>query len=164
MMLLTKTQQQQQQQQKQKIAEGANDGSENEDGSILPDDFDFLSIDVDGSDYWILYDVLNAGTSRHSSSTFKAKEICIEFNPTMDNDLIYIPLRNDNIRHGASLAALVELAESHRFTLVETALFDAFFVQTDLYHSTPLKDLVPDPSIEALHETTMGTTLYQLYD
>mmetsp|Transcript_24052 Transcript_24052/g.56876 ORF Transcript_24052/g.56876 Transcript_24052/m.56876 type:complete len:157 (+) Transcript_24052:11-481(+) len=43
MMLLTKTQQQQQQQQKQKIAEGANDGSENEDGSILPDDFDFLS-------------------------------------------------------------------------------------------------------------------------
>ena len=81
----------------------------------------------------------------------------------MPDDLIYIPARNDTIRHGASLSALVELANQHDYTLVETTLYNAFFVQTTLYQNH-LRDEVPDTSIEALHESTMGTSLYQLYD
>ena len=86
----------------------------------LPMDFDFLSIDVDGSDYWLLHDVWKVGG-------YRPKVVCIEANPTMPNDLIYIPARSDTIRHGASLAALVELAESHGYLLIETTIYNAFF-------------------------------------
>ena len=67
------------------------------------------------------------------------------------------------MRHGCSLAALVELAEENDYVLVETTLYNAFFVPKDLFR-TCFKKYVPDNSIEALHETTMGTELFQLYD
>eukprot|EP00980_Cylindrotheca_fusiformis_P020722 scaffold7738_cov133-Cylindrotheca_fusiformis.AAC.31 len=121
----------------------------------LPKDFDFLCIDVDGSDYWLLHDLWKAA--------YRPKVVCIEANPTMPNDLIYIPARSDTIRHGASLAALVELAERHDYVLVETTIYNAFFVPKNLY-DLYFQDLVPDTSIEALHEITMGTSIYQLYD
>ena len=70
----------------------------------LPKDFDFLCIDVDGTDYWLMVDVLEGG--------FRPSILCIEFNPTMPDDIIYIQPRDDGVRHGSSLAALVELAES----------------------------------------------------
>lgn len=122
----------------------------------LPEDFDFLSIDIDGADYWLLHSLLNMGR-------YQPKVICVEFNPTMPDDLIYIPPRNDIIRHGCSLAALVELAEQHGYRLVETTLFNAFFVPNLLYTAF-LREEVPDTTIETLHEITMGTSLYQLYD
>ena len=151
---------------------------------ILPNDFDFLSIDVDGIDYWLLHDIFNSGNDNsndssnnnknnndhhyhHVAQPFQPKVICVEFNPTIPDDLIYIPCRNDNIRHGCSLAALVELCQLHHYTLIETTLYNAFFVRDDLYYSNnnkQLQELVPDTSIETLHEITMGTTLYQLYD
>ena len=123
----------------------------------LPKDFDFLSIDVDGPDYWLLFDLLK------SSEGYKPKVICIEANPTVPNDLIYIPPRSNTIRHGASLAALVELAERYDYVLVETTIYNAFFVTKELYLEK-FQKLVPDTSIETLHEVTMGTDLYQLYD
>lgn len=81
----------------------------------------------------------------------------------MPDDLIYIPARTDDVRHGASLAALVELAQSYGYVLVETTLFNAFFVPQALYQQY-LKEEVPDTSMEVLHEISMGTSLYQLYD
>ena len=183
-----------------------------ETGFRLESDFDFLCIDVDGIDYWLLFDVLGGdcdvdNDNYHDSHTpsaaskdqgeysdnylnmkvcnqhtqhnanqiitsnlppdnqkhYRPKVICIEFNPTMPDDLIYIQSRSDSIRHGSSLSALVELANSFYYVLVETTLFNAFFVPRDLYEQY-LQQEVPDTSIEALHELTMGTQLYQLYD
>ena len=122
----------------------------------LPYNFDFLCIDIDGSDYWVWKHLL-------CNSQWHPKICCIEFNPTIPNDVIYIPPNNDQIRHGASLAALVELATQFDYVLVETTLYNAFFVQQHLYREY-LQDQIPDTSIEALHEVTMGTQLYQLYD
>lgn len=122
----------------------------------IPHDFDFLSIDVDGSDYWLLRDLW-------VHTQFRPAVVCIEANPTMPNDLIYIPPRDDALRHGASVAALVELATQHGYVLVETTVYNCFFVRQELYHNH-LRSLVPDTSIEALHEITMGTAMYQLYD
>jgi len=125
------------------------------DAQKLSYDFDFLSIDVDGIDYWLLVNVLEGG--------YRPKCICIEFNPTMPSDLIYIQPRDDNIRHGSSLSAMVELANNEGYTLIETTLFNAFFIRNELYDKYFINE-VPDTSIEALHEITMGTELYQLYD
>ena len=185
-----------------------------ETGFRLETDFDFLCIDVDGIDYWLLFDVLGGDcvgyddhdknhcadsascngqgkcnrnhsnlkdcrentnhdsairlNTQHNMSPgnqkhYRPKVICIEFNPTMPNDLIYIQHRSDSIRHGSSLSALVELANSFHYVLVETTVFNAFFVPQTLYEQYLQKE-VPDTSIEALHELTMGTQLYQLYD
>jgi isopenicillin N synthase-like dioxygenase len=117
---------------------------------------DFLCIDVDGVDYWLLYDVLTC-------PRYIPQVICVEFNPTMPHSLIYIPPRSDEERHGCSLAALVELCEQHEYVLVETTLYNAFFVPTTIYKAH-LQELVPDTSMEVLHETTMTTHLYQLYN
>ena len=46
----------------------------------LPKDFDFLCIDVDGSDYWLLHEIFQ--------HRYRPKVICIESNPTMPHDLI----------------------------------------------------------------------------
>ena len=127
---------------------------ESGDGVPLPNRFDFLCIDIDGPDYWVLHDLWTC-------STYEPSVVCIEFNPTMPDSLIYIPPRT--ARHGASLAALVELAEQHDHVLVETTLFNAFFVRRALYEQY-LRTEVPETTMEALHETTMGTHLYQLYD
>jgi hypothetical protein len=55
-------------------------------------DIDFLCIDIDGPDYYVLSDMLLL-------TQYRPIVICIEFNPTMPNDLIYIPPRSDSIRH-----------------------------------------------------------------
>lgn len=122
----------------------------------VPSGFDFLSIDVDGPDYWIMDDILKLGE-------YTPKLICVEFNPTMPDDLIYIQERSDSVRHGSSLSALVDLAAEHNYTLVETTLYNAFFLHTPLYLHY-FQEEIPEPTIEALHEITMGTSLYQLYD
>jgi len=122
----------------------------------VPKGFDFLSIDVDGPDYWLLDDVLKNGQ-------YTPKLICIEFNPSMPDDLIYIQECSDSIRHGSSLSALFQLALENNYTLVETTLYNAFFLHTPFYLKY-FKTEVSDPTIEALHESTMCTSLYQLYD
>lgn len=134
-------------------------------------ELDFLCIDIDGDDYWVWHDVLVWSSTASTSSRFgRAKVVCIEFNPTMPDDLIYIPPRPNKEqvqqqRQGASLSALVELAKAHDYVLVETTLYNAFFVTQNLY-DLYLQEQVPDTSIEALHDssTTMTTQLYQLYD
>ena len=78
---------------------------------------DLLSIDVDGVDYWLWRDFLESGRA--------AKVVVIEFNPSMPDDLHYVPPRADAQRHGASLAALCALGEAYDYSLVETTLFNA---------------------------------------
>jgi isopenicillin N synthase-like dioxygenase len=115
-----------------------------------------IIIDVDGTDYWLMHDLLKAN--------FRPQVICVEFNPSMPDDLIYIPPRDDAIRQGTSLSALVELASKYNYQLCETTCYNAFFVDLPLYHKYVKKDIPFDPTIERLHEVTMGTNLYQLYD
>lgn len=82
----------------------------------------------------------------------------------MPHDLIYIQPRDDNIRQGSSLAALVELASKYNYQLCETTCYNAFFVDQILYDTFIKKDIPFRPSIESLHDVTMGTHMYQLYD
>jgi len=156
--------------------------------NTLPRDFDFLCIDVDGIDYWLMHNILGGDVIHDDNTTnhidpvqniadqhhlnqqqpvhnqyYRPDVICIEFNPSMPNELIYIPPRSDSTRHGSSLSALVELATCHDYVLIETTVFNAFFVRRHLYQSYFKKE-VPNTSIEVLHEVSMGTTLYQLYD
>jgi hypothetical protein len=61
-----------------------------------------------------------------------------------------------------SRSVTVELAQKKSDVLVETALYNALFMDRYLYN-TYFRNEVPNTSIDSLHETTIGTSLYQLY-
>jgi isopenicillin N synthase-like dioxygenase len=125
--------------------------------SSLPNTFDFLCIDVDGTDYWLLYNILH-------DTKYRPKVICIEFNPTIPHSILFIPPRDDLTRQGCSLTALIELTSLFNYQLVETTCYNAFFVPKPLFEAYLQSDLPFVPDIDNVHEITMGTNLYQLYD
>jgi isopenicillin N synthase-like dioxygenase len=109
----------------------------------FPVDFDLLAVDAQGSDYWILHNLWTEGR-------YYPKVICVGFNNTKPNDIGYVPNRMDNKCQGASLTALVELAQQNGYELIHTTDNTAFFVQHYLYHEY-VKSEVPDTRIETLH-------------
>lgn len=73
----------------------------------IPNDFDFLSIDIDGNDYYIL----------ESLSLYKPKIICIEYNFLIPNEVVYVQPKDFNIQRGASAKAILNLAKDKGYSL-----------------------------------------------
>ena len=88
----------------------------------IPIDFDILSVDIDGCDYHI-FDSLNR---------FKPKIVCIEFNPTIPNEVEFVQPRDPRIKQGASAKALTVLAAKKGYALAATTFCNAIFVRNDL--------------------------------
>ena len=84
--------------------------------------FDFLSIDIDGCDYFIFESLKN----------YKPKIICIEFNPTIPNEVIFIQKRDMNIKQASSARALVELANKKDYSLFSSTYCNLLFVSNEL--------------------------------
>ena len=117
-------------------------------------DFEFLSIDVDGNDYHIW---------KSLGTHYNPRVVCIEFNPTIPNHIVFIQENNIVKQQGSSLLALVELGETlgtHGYSLVCTTTFNAIFVRNDLMKFLPNCDY----SLSALHDSTMITDIFQTYD
>lgn len=83
-------------------------------------DVDFLSIDIDGDDYFMFENL-----------TIRPRVICIEFNPTIPPHLA-VHQAQANGTFGASLLALVQLAASKGYTFVGASRCNGFFVRSDL--------------------------------
>jgi len=93
--------------------------------------FDFLSIDINGNDFWI-WKALNK---------FSPRVVVIEFNPNFSPDESKTIPYNPNFKwdkteyYGASLKALRILGESKQYSLVYTTdVTNAFFVLSHLLH------------------------------
>ena len=88
---------------------------------------DFLSIDIDGNDYWVL-DKIN---------TDKINIICSEYNPWIGNNTQKVMPYDKNFTYkndyyfGASLHSYVNLLKSKNFDLVamESSGINAFYVK-----------------------------------
>ena len=102
------------------------------------DEIDFLSIDVDGIDYY-LFQELN----------FRPKLICIEYNFWYGNNLkCSVPYLENfvwklgSLYSGASLLALNDLANSKDYHLIaiESSCVNAFFIRGDLKHNFEILD------------------------
>lgn len=95
----------------------------------VPDDFDFLSIDVDGNDFWLW----------QALSNFKPRLVQIEYNATFsastDWVMKYNPnhIWNETSYYGASLKALERLGSRLGYNLVgcDFSGNNAFFVRED---------------------------------
>jgi hypothetical protein len=97
----------------------------------VPFDFDLLSIDIDGNDYWVWKSVFK----------WKPRVVAIEYNASHSPSKKWIMSRNDSYSwngtsyFGASLAALEQLGRDKSYTLVatDTKGVNAFFVRDDLF-------------------------------
>jgi len=81
-------------------------------------DFDFLSIDIDGCDYWIL----------ESLSKFTPKIICIEFNPSITNKVEFIQEKNMKINQGSSAKSIINLGLKKNYFPIASTHCNLFFV------------------------------------
>lgn len=86
--------------------------------TAIPKNFDFLSIDIDGNDYWIF----------ESLRLYRPKIICIEYNPSIPNEVEFIQPRDFSINRGASALSICKLAEKKLYTLVATTRCNLIFV------------------------------------
>lgn len=93
------------------------------------DEYDFLSIDIDGNDYWILDTIL--------SKPFKPSLIVAEFN-AMYTDSRTIAYNPDHVwagdsYYGFTFEAGVKLAEKHGYKVIfQTGDMNMFMVRADL--------------------------------
>jgi hypothetical protein len=108
----------------------------------VPKIFDFLSIDIDGNDFWVWKAI--------DEAHFKARVVCIEFNSNFSLNqsftIKYNPnhLYAKNKYYGASLLAMKKLGELKGYRLIYTiGCMNAFFIENKL-----LSDLCIPSDIE----------------
>ena len=95
----------------------------------VPPEFDFLSIDLDGNDYWIWEAILN----------YSPRLVCIEYNSTFPPDIKCVMTYNPNhvwnhtSYFGASLKALELLGQKKGYHLIgcDFSGCNAFFIRKD---------------------------------
>lgn len=117
----------------------------------VPLDFDLCCIDIDGND-WHMWDAL---------TKYKPKVVCVEFNPTVPNDVVFVQDYHPDVSQGCSLLALIELGKRKGYELIGTASWDAVFVRSDLYPLFGMKD----NSIDAIWDPgPRETRIFQCYD
>ncbi|MBE8232452.1 MAG: FkbM family methyltransferase [Endozoicomonadaceae bacterium] len=121
------------------------------DGTGIPDDFDFLSIDIDGNDYHV-WDAM---------SKYKPRLVCIEYNMTIPSEVDFVQKNETSVQHGNSILALNRLAQEKGYQLIATTLTNLFFVDEQYFSALEIED----NSIHSLREDlTLVTYLYTGYD
>lgn len=80
--------------------------------------FDFLSIDVDGNDYHFF----------ESLEKFIPKLICIEFNPTIPNEVNFVQKKDMNVNQGSSGKSLIDLAVKKNYFPIASTDCNLFFI------------------------------------
>lgn len=101
--------------------------------TLVPEDFDFLSIDIDGNDYHVW----------RSVQRYEPKFVCIEFNPTIHTDIEFVQAADPNVNQGASLSALVRLGKDKGYELVCVLRFNAIFVRNSFFGLFEIDDNSP---------------------
>lgn len=74
----------------------------------VPNNFDLLSIDIDGMDYYIW----------ESLTLYRPKLVIIEFNPTIPAYVNFIQSKSFAVKHGSSSMALINLGLSKGYVLI----------------------------------------------
>ena len=99
----------------------------------IPDDFDVLSIDIDGNDYHVWQAI----------KRYQPKVVVIEFNPTIPTDVRFVQPPDASVNQGSSLSSLVELGITKGYELVSVLPFNAFFVKREYYERFEIESNSP---------------------
>lgn len=117
----------------------------------IPQNFDLLSIDIDGNDYHIW----------DSLQVYRPKVVLIEFNPTIPHYISYIQPRDMNVCHGSSLAALQRLGKQKGYELVASTQLNGIFVDAKYF---PLFEIQDNSIWQMNRHYEFWTYVFQLYD
>ena len=110
----------------------------------IPQDFDLLSIDVDGNDYHIWKSV----------HQYKPKLVVVEFNQTIPTEISFVQAADPSVSQGSSLLAMVELGKEKSYELVCVLPFNAFFVKKEYFHLFEIEDNSPITLRKSLDDIT----------
>ncbi len=117
----------------------------------VPEDFDFLSIDIDGNDYHVWKAI----------ERYQPKVVCVEFNPTIPTEVNFVQSAAENVNQGSSLMALTELGVEKGYELVSVLPFNAIFVRREYFPIFEISD--NSPSTLRTH-TQAITYMFSGYD
>ncbi len=98
--------------------------------TMIPHNFDVLSIDIDGNDYHVWETI----------KYYRPKVVMIEFNPTISNSIEFVQPRNFKINQGSSLLSIWKLAKQKEYELCATTFANAFFVDKKYFSLFNIKD------------------------
>ena len=105
----------------------------------LPEHFAVLSIDVDGTDYWIF----------ESMQRYRPQVIVIEYNPSIPNVVLFVQERDPAVSQGSSGRALLELAHAKGYQLAAATTTNLILVADEVADAVldPVEPgTEPDPS------------------
>jgi hypothetical protein len=119
----------------------------------VPQEFDLLSIDVDGNDFWLWRELRN----------YRPRVVVVEYNaayrPPVRWIMQYNPTHHwDGTTHfGASLTSFADLAREHGYALLGTDKngVNAFFLRRDLLANSGFREVTPE---EGYHLPRYGMT------
>ena len=138
-----------------------------------PKKMDFISLDIDNMDYWILKSLFDGG--------YTSNVLIAEFNPAFSYDEAYTkdyfsdatkngPYTAGSSNYGASLGALTKLANSFDYNLIHVMPNNAIFLKRKFdvqemfaNQSEVLKKLHPEPYIEP-HKKVANERKYDTSD
>lgn len=89
----------------------------------FPQNFDLLSIDIDGADYFVW----------ESLNIYHPKVVLIEFNPSVPADVVFVQAKDMRLNQGASLLALILLGRQKGYELICATANNAIFVDSQFY-------------------------------
>jgi methyltransferase FkbM-like protein len=96
----------------------------------IPEDFDVLSIDIDGNDYH----VWNAVTK------YRPRVVVIEYNPTIPTEVDFVQPADMTVNQGSSIAAIVRLGRAKGYELVAVTTHNCLFVGADYFPAFGIRD------------------------
>lgn len=104
----------------------------------IPEDFDLLSIDIDGCDYHVW----------ESMVKYRPKIAIIEYNETIPVELAYVQPADFSVKQGSGAKALDDLGRAKGYTTIHVDGMNVFQVRDDLLDQVtpvappPIEDLV----------------------
>jgi hypothetical protein len=96
----------------------------------IPEEFDVLSIDIDGNDYH----VWNAVTR------YRPRVVVIEYNPTIPTAVDFVQPPDLSVNQGASITALNRLAAQKGYELVAVTTHNCLFVRSEYFAAFGIED------------------------
>lgn len=96
----------------------------------IPINFDFLSVDIDGNDYYVW----------EAISKYRPKVVCVEFNPTIPNEVDFVQQKDNNTTQGCSPSALCRLAKLKGYELIAVTSWNVFFVDGKYFNLFNITD------------------------